>query len=143
MLVNKECFTKTLLDSGYLSYRLVSFSFTIRNRFPRIPIPLRGLSGFDTLSDDTVIEVTAVSLDIDGYYEAKSFLYVISCLESYNMILGLPWIIKQDARINSPTSECLIMSTNTLVRNQADVLEAENLSLQGSVDYCPVSVKAF
>lgn len=62
-------------------------------------------------------EVAIVSLDIDGHYEARSFLYVVPRLESYDMILGLPWIIKQDARINGPTSECLILSTNTLVRN--------------------------
>jgi hypothetical protein len=129
MLVNKECFTKTLLDSRYLSYRLVSSSFAIRNRLPRISIPLRELSSFDISSDDTVTEVIAVSLDIDSYYEAKLFLYVIPRLESYDMILRLPWIIKQDARINGSTSEYLITSTNTLVRNQADVLEAENLSL--------------
>jgi hypothetical protein len=32
---------------------------------------------------------------------------------------------------------------NTLIRNQANVLEAENLSLQESIDYRSVSVKAF
>jgi hypothetical protein len=89
MLVNKECFAKTLLDSGYLSYRLVFSSFTIRNRLLRISIPLRELSSFDTLSNDTMIEVIAVSLDIDGHYKAKSFLYVIPRLESYDMILRL------------------------------------------------------
>jgi hypothetical protein len=89
MLVNKECFIKTLLDSRYLSYRLVSFSFAIRNRLSRISIPPRELSSFDTLSDDTMTEVVAVSLDIDSYYEAKSFLYVIPRLESYDMILRL------------------------------------------------------
>jgi hypothetical protein len=89
MLVNKKCFTKTLLDSGYLLYRLVSSSFAIRNRLLYISIPPRELSSFDTLSDDTITEVTAVSLDIDSHYEAKSFLYVIPRLELYNMILRL------------------------------------------------------
>jgi hypothetical protein len=89
MLVNKECFTKTLLDSGYLLYRLVSFSFTIRNRFLYISIPLRELSGFDTLSNNTMIEVIAVSLDIDSYYKTKLFLYVIPRLELYDIILRL------------------------------------------------------
>jgi hypothetical protein len=89
MLVNKEYFIKTLLNSGYLSYRLVSSSFAIRNRLLRIPIPPRELSSFDTLSDNTITEVTAISLDIDSYYEAKSFLYVIPRLESYDMILRL------------------------------------------------------
>jgi hypothetical protein len=89
MLVNKECFAKTFLNSRYLLYRLVFFSFTIRNRFSRISIPPRELSGFDTLSDNTITEVTAISLDIDSYYKAKSFLYVVSRLESYDMILRL------------------------------------------------------
>lgn len=141
-LVNKDCFAKTLLDSGCLSYGLVSFSFAIRNNLQRIPIPPRGLSGFDAPSEDSVKEVAVVSLDIDGHHEARSFLYVVPRLESYDMILGLPWIIKQDARLNGPASECLIKSTDTLVRNQADILEADYPSQNAAIDCRPISVKA-
>lgn len=89
MLVNGEYFAITLLDSGCLLYGLVSSSFAIRYCLPRILISSRGLIGFDAPSDDTVIEVAIVSLDIDGHHEAKSFLYIIPRLELYDMILGL------------------------------------------------------
>jgi Reverse transcriptase (RNA-dependent DNA polymerase)/RNase H-like domain found in reverse transcriptase/Integrase zinc binding domain/Chromo (CHRromatin Organisation MOdifier) domain len=139
-LVNRDCFAKTLLDSGCLSYGLISSAFATENNLQRIPISSRGLSGFDAPSYDKVTEVAVVSLDIDSHYEQRSFLYVVPRLHSYDMILGLPWITKQDARINGPKSECLIASTNTLVRNQANVLEQDN---RIDVDCRPVSVKAF
>ena len=137
-LVNRDCFAKTLLDSGCLSYGLVSSSFVIENDLQRIKIPARSLSGFDAPSEDTVTEVAVVSLDIDGHHESRSFLYVVPRLESYDIILGLPWIVKQDARINGPMSECLIRSTDTLVRNQASTLEPDH-----TLDCAPISIKAF
>ena len=137
-LVNRDCFAKTLLDSGCLSYGLVSSSFAIENDLQRIKIPARSLSGFDAPSEDTVTEVAVVSLDIDGHHESRSFLYVVPRLESYDIILGLPWIVKQDARINGPMSECLIRSTDTLVRNQASTLEPDY-----TLDCAPISIKAF
>ncbi|RAL59221.1 hypothetical protein DID88_006676 [Monilinia fructigena] len=139
-LVNKDCFAKTLLDSGCLSYGLVSSAFATKNNLQRIPIPPRGLSGFDAPSSGKVTDVAVVSLDIDGHYEERSFLYIVPKLESYEMILGLPWINKQDARINGPKSECFIASTGTLVRNQASSLEPNGML---NIDCLPISIKAF
>ena len=63
------------------------------------------------------------------------------------MILSLPWITKQDARINGRTSECKIMSTDTLVRNQAASLEpgTNNDAARplGETNCLPISINAF
>lgn len=67
-------------------------------------------------------------MDIDGHLEEQVFLYVVSRLASYDMILGMPWVKKQDVQINGPRSECMIMSTGTVVRNVARPQEARSRS---------------
>lgn len=143
-LVNKVCFAKTLVDSGCLSYGLVSSSFAIRNNLQRIKIsPLR-MSGFDDLTEGEVTEVAVISMDIDGHHEERAFLYVVPKIADSDMILGMPWIVKQDVRINGPKSVCMIRSTNTLVRNQAENYDVRDLAgpAREIKDYLPVSVAA-
>ena len=101
-LVNKESYSKTLVDTGCLSYGLVSQHFALKNNLQRITIPSRKLTSFEAVSTDEVTEVATMSIDIDGHYEEQAFFYVIPRMESYDMILGLPWITKQDVRINAP-----------------------------------------
>ena len=118
MIVNDQCVAKTLLDTGCLAYGLVSRRFALKNKLQRIDISPRGLSGFDGPSDDVITQVAAVRIDIDGHSE-RAFCYVVPRLDDYDMILGLPWMIKQDVRINAAASECRIASSDTPVRNRA------------------------
>jgi hypothetical protein len=62
-------------------------------------------------------------IDIDGHRE-DIFCYVVPRLASYDMILGLPWMRKQDVQLNAKASECKIMSSNALVRNRARIPDA-------------------
>jgi len=135
-MVNNECFAKTLLDSGCLSYGLVSERFATRNNLQRIDISPRGLTGFDAPSSDTVNQVAILSMDIDGHREEQAFCYIVPKIASYDMILGLPWMTMQDVRLNAPQSECMIMSSNTLVRNRARTPDL-------TIDCVAVSAAAF
>jgi len=89
-LLNKECFAKTLLDTGCLSYGLIDSRFATKNKLQRIPISPRSLTGFDALSSDQISEVAVVSIDIDGHCEEQSFFYIVLKLALYDMILGMP-----------------------------------------------------
>jgi len=60
-----------------------------------------------------------MSIDIDRHLEDKAYFYVVPKLASYDLILGMPWITKQDVRLNAPRSEIKILSTGTIVRNHA------------------------
>jgi hypothetical protein len=118
-LVNKECFAKTLIDTGCLSYGIVSQKFVSKHQLQCVPISPRQISSFEGVIPDEVTEVAAASIDIDGHYEERAFFYVVPRVKSYDMILGTPWVERQDVRLNLPQSECVIKSTNTVVRNQA------------------------
>ena len=90
ILVNKECFARTLIDTGYLSYGLVDSRFATKNKLQRISIPSRDLTGFDAPSIGQVTEIAAVSIDIDNYYKKRSFFYIVPRLASYDIILEIP-----------------------------------------------------
>ncbi len=99
VLVNRESFPRTLADTGCLSYGLIDSRFARKHNLKRIPIRPRAMVGFETVSQEEVREVAVVRLDIDGYIEERAFLYVVPRLASYDMILGKPWIKKNDIRI--------------------------------------------
>lgn len=125
-LVNRNCFATTLVDTGCLSYGLIDSRFATRHKLERINISPRGITGFDALSDSQITEVAVISMDIDGHFEEQVFLYIVPKLASYDMILGMPWVKKQDVQINGPRSECMIMTTGTVVQNVARPREAES-----------------
>lgn len=119
-LVNKNCFAKTLVDTGCLSYGIIDSRFATKHQLERIPIkrPVR-IIGFESKSKSYITEVAAMTIDIDGHVENRAYFYIAPKLASYDLILGMPWITKQDVRLNAPRSEIKIKSTGTIVRNQA------------------------
>src|SRR5205807_9040992 len=102
-----------------LSYGLISESFATRNNLQRINVAPRSLIGFNAPSSDRIHQAAILSMDIDGHREEQAFCYIVPRIASYDMILGLPWMKKQDVRLNAPQSICKIRSSDTLVRNQA------------------------
>jgi hypothetical protein len=116
-LVNNTTFAKTLIDTGCLSYGLCDPKFASKNRLQRLKIAPRSVTGVDGKLTAVTDEVVAIELDLDGHEEERVFLYV-SPIGHYDMILGMPWVVAQDARINGPRSEMKIMSTGTVLRSQ-------------------------
>jgi hypothetical protein len=56
-----------------------------------------------------------MSIDIDGHLKDKAYFYIALRLALYNLILRLPWITKQDVRLNILRLEIKIMSTGTTI----------------------------
>ena len=92
-LINRECYAKTLVDSGCLSYGIIDSRFATKHNLQRISISPRTLTGFDAPSPSGLVtEVAVVVIDIDGHCEDQAFFYVAPRLASYDMILGMQWI---------------------------------------------------
>lgn len=116
-LVDDISFANTLIDTGCLSYGLCDSRYARKNNLTRLRIKPREVSGFDGKVSSSVHEVAVVTLDLDGYREARMFMYVLP-IGHYDMILGMPWITAQDARINGPRSEMRIGAAGTVVRSK-------------------------
>jgi predicted aspartyl protease len=118
-LINRECFAKTLVDTGCLSYGVIDSRFVRKHNLPRLQIAPRSLTGFDGPATGQIDEVAAVRIDIDGHVEEKAFFYVVPRLATYDLILGMPWFKKQDVRLHPRRSWLEIRSTGTRVRNRS------------------------
>jgi hypothetical protein len=105
LIVNKECSASALVDSGCSSYGLVDSRFASRQGLQRIPIAPRPIVGFNDSTNSRITEVARMEIDLDGYRE-DAFFYVVPSLVSYDIILGLPWMRKNDVRL-SPKKACL------------------------------------
>jgi hypothetical protein len=119
VLVNRECFPRTLADTGCLSYGLIDSRFAQKHNLKRIPIRPRAMVGFDAVSREGIQEIAIVRLDVDGHVEKRAFLYVVPRLASYDMILGRPWMKKNDVRIRSARDTMTIGPGRLLVKNMA------------------------
>jgi hypothetical protein len=116
-LINSYSFANTLIDTGCLSYGLCDPRFAQKNGLTRLKITPRSVTGVDGKLTAVTDEVVAVDLDLDGHKEERVFLY-LSPIGHYDMILGMPWVTTQDARINGPRSEMRINTTGTVVRSR-------------------------
>jgi hypothetical protein len=137
-LVNDESFANTMIDSGCLSYGLCDYKFARKHKLERVRIRPRLVSGVDGSATDTVDEVVAVQLDLDGHREERVFMY-LTRIGEYDMILGLPWISAQGAMIDARKSELLLQSTGTTVKS----VRAASDRYRGCVKAVQVSAATF
>jgi hypothetical protein len=57
-------------------------------------------------------------------------LYIIPGLTNYNIILGKPWIKKQDAYIDAKKETLIIKSTGITINNKIFIRNSTNLRRQ-------------
>ena len=116
--VNRICFAKTLMDSGCLAYGTVSQRFARKWRLERIPITPRPLTELMSTTKDAITEVAYMDIDLDGHQQRRVFLYVIPNQKEYDIILGLPWMISQDAVLVPSRAELKIGLSGTTLWNE-------------------------
>ncbi|RKF58616.1 hypothetical protein OnM2_066063, partial [Erysiphe neolycopersici] len=117
-----------LIDTGCLSYGLCDSTFAQNKNLARLSIKLKKVIGFDGKISSQVNEVAIIDIDLDGHCQSKIFL-CITPVRHYDMILGMPWIVSQDVRIDGPRSEMKICSTGIKVHSKGAFLNAQ--SFQG------------
>jgi transposase InsO family protein len=97
--VNRECFSKSLIDTGCQTYGIIDSHFVQRHGITRVSIPPRKFQGFENNLMITINEVAKLTLDIGGCCQHNMFLYIAPKLSGYDIILGLPWLQQQRANI--------------------------------------------
>jgi hypothetical protein len=118
-LVNGTCFAKTLVDCGCLAYGIIDSHFVTKHNLKCMPIEPRSITSFKGVSTSYITEVAWMSIDINGHREEKVFFYVVLKLASYDLLLGMSWLTKQDVRLHASKSEILVGSSRTIIRNYA------------------------
>jgi predicted aspartyl protease len=116
-LINKEAFAETLVDSGCLSYGVIDSRFVRKHNLQRIKITPRKLVGVGKQVVGKIDEVVAVRVDVDGCIEERAFFYVAPELASYDLILGLAWMRKNQVLLSADRMSLTIGSQRVYVRN--------------------------
>jgi predicted aspartyl protease len=113
-LVNRDCIAHTLIDTGCLSYGVINSRFAQKHNLQRIRVRPRTMTGYDNTTESVVDEVAAIRIDIDGHVEEVAYFYIVPKL-AYDMILGLPWIKRNDVRFAGSKPSLFIRSTRKRV----------------------------
>ena len=100
------------MNTGYKYYSIVNKDLVIELRLPRIKIPPKSIIGF--IKENTnepwvkITEITKFSIDIQEY-RRNIFAYVVPALLNL-IIIGLPWIRKDNIIIKPATNTLIINS---------------------------------
>jgi transposase InsO family protein len=113
--IDRVCFANTLIDCGCLSYGLISEKFASKHRLERIPIPSRPISGYDGPSGQEINMVARVSIDVGGNQQPYAYFYIVPHIDKYDMILGLPWMKHQKAKIDAKGPRLIFESGITVL----------------------------
>ncbi|PZD22055.1 hypothetical protein A1F96_11511, partial [Pyrenophora tritici-repentis] len=116
VLVNQTHYTSALIDSGCLSYALITRSFVRRAKLERIPIPRKPIVGVnDQVS--WVDEVAKFNFDINGYTET-GFAYITPNDAEEDIILGRPWMDRNKVTIAPAKKSIYLHALGIRIRSQ-------------------------
>lgn len=134
-IVDQKSNACTLVDSGCLSYGMVSEKFVLKHQLQRIPITPIAIEGYDGPRGGEIKEAAKLVLDEGAGEEHIAMVYILPHIENYDIILGLPWMVHRKARLNptGPQGPQLEFANGTIVR-PID---------QNNTDIRPVSAHAF
>ena len=98
-LVNNTSFTRTMINTSYLYYRLCDLIYTIQANLKYIKIKPFYIKAFNREKAKSLIqEVAIIDLDLEGFIDQVQFY--ITSLSRYNIYLGMPQIRKRRVKIN-------------------------------------------
>ena len=112
VLINRVSFKPTLINTGYKYYSIVDKDLVTKLRLSRVKIPPKPITSF--VKENTkepgveIIKIVKFSIDIQGY-RRNIFAYMVLTLLNL-MIIGLPWI-KKDNIITKPATNILIINS--------------------------------
>jgi len=116
VLVNQCKYTSALIDSGCLSYALITRSFVRRAKLERISIPRKPIVGVnDQVS--WVDEVAKFTFDMNGYTET-GFAYVTPNDAEEDIILGRPWMNRNQVTIAPAKKSIYLHALGIRIRSQ-------------------------
>lgn len=133
-VVNGVTTSQALVDSGCLTYGIVSKSFVRKHCLPCVPISPRRLQSVDAVLDDKTTEVAHLQLDVGGHCQERVYLYVVPRIEGYDMILGLGWMEKEGVVLDANRKQIVFKRTGHTVCKEPE---------QGRYNHKPISAAAY
>lgn len=109
-LVNHTYNARTMIDTGCLTYGVISDKFVKIHQIPTIPIhpkPFKGVTG----NIEEINKIVRVQLDIGAHTEKGAYFYVIPDNLGYDLILGLPWLEQHDGRLEAKRGRLYLRTT--------------------------------
>ena len=108
-LVNQHSFASTLIDTGNLTFALISPRFAKRAGLQCMLIKPRSLEGV-TANPGAIREIARLTINLEGYQETL-FGYIGPAHPGYDIILGRPWMNKRNVTISPKKNSIYIHST--------------------------------
>ena len=106
-----------MINTGCLTYGFVSSGFARRCDLTRISLPVRkpilGMQG----KRSYVNEAARFKMDIDGHVESV-WLYIAEGDNEYDIILGRPWLDRNEVTLAPAKKSIFIHSSNVRVRSR-------------------------
>lgn len=103
----------TLIDSGNLTYGVVSERFAQKSGLTQIEIKPRRIQG--ATGDTFITRIVRARLDLDSHSENDAYFYVMPDKLGYDLILGLPWLNRHDARIEPQRGRLYLRTTGARI----------------------------
>ena len=112
-LVNGVATSQALVDSGCLVYGIVSDRFVRRHQLTCVQIEPRALQSVEGVTENAVSRIVSLDLDIGGHRQHGVYVYVVSKIEGYEMILGKSWLRRERALLDASRG-CLVFQDSGL-----------------------------
>lgn len=116
-LVDYNATARTLIDTGCLTYGVISETFVRKHRLPTIdilPIPIKGALG----PSENIHQVVRTRIDVGTHSEEGAYFYVIPDNLGYDLILGLPWLKRYNGRLEIGRGRLYLQATGTRIKRQ-------------------------
>ena len=94
-LIDYNTTAYTLVDTGYLSYSMISKEFVWKHYLTTLeisPTPIQGA----TSQIKYIMHIVWTRMDIGTHSEENVFFYILPDNLGYDLILGLPWLNQHD-----------------------------------------------
>jgi hypothetical protein len=114
-IVDGITIASTLIDTGSLTYGIVSSKFVEQHHLKRTKIPPRPILGVGRRSA-WMRHVVPLAIDINSH-EERIWAYEVDGEEGYDLILGRPWMDKNNVTIALAKRSLFIHSSQTRVRS--------------------------
>ncbi len=124
-LINKKSYAHTLYNTECLFYEIITSCFAKTHNLQCMKIKPCMITEFDEPSDSSVNEVVVIQIDIDKHQKSRAFLYIVSKLAFYDLILGLSWMKQNKIILNADRASLTIEFTETIIWNREASAESE------------------
>ena len=104
----------TLMDTGYLSYNVISKEFAWKHHLITLeisPTPIQGA----TSQIEYITHIVWTRMDIGTHSEENVFFYILPDNLGYDLILGLPWLNQHNRQLEAKRGRLYLYTTGSRI----------------------------